>query len=65
MKHIEKVIKTKRKYNHTTAKKVTTSAEMNAGTVLKSNKNNLSFEEAKAREQINYTKKFGMDRRNW
>ena len=43
MKHIEKVIKTKRKYNHTTAKKVTTSAEMNAGTVLKSNKNNLSL----------------------
>ena len=65
MKHIEKVIKAKRKYNHTTAKKVTTSADMNAGAVLKSNKNNLSFEEAKAREQINYTKKFGMDGRNW
>lgn len=65
MKHIEKVIKTKRKYNHNTAKKVTTSADMNSGAVLKTNRNNLSFEEAKARELLNYTRKFGMDGRNW
>ena len=65
MKHIEKVIKTKRKYNHSIAKKVTTSVDMNAGAVLKTSRNNLSFEEAKAREHINYVKKFGMDKRNW